>query len=308
MILEPFIIPVRKAVMSFMNPCLKFTVACALVASGLSGAESRAGWRMERGENRELFAIPRTWNHDFDGPTGPYRWGIVSATCEQGKSQSPIDIVPSQTVGSASAAPIVLNYPKTGLVVENTGHVIEVPYETSAFAMIEGTPYDLLQFHFHTRSEHALNGALYDLEVHFVHRAASGQLAVLGYWVKGCNQLDTTCKPNLVLDEIFANAPETKGEKDTHKELNPFEFLPVRRTGTGGVLENYYSYEGSLTTPPCSEGVRWFMSKDVITVANESLKKFRSIIGNFPTYKNFQFNYRTSQPLNSREVRSFGSN
>lgn len=64
--------------------------------------------------------------------------------------------------------------------------------------------------------------------MHFVHRAASGQLAVLGYWVKGCNQLDTTCKPNLVLDEIFANAPETKGEKDTHKELNPFEFLPVR--------------------------------------------------------------------------------
>lgn len=307
MIFREICISLRKAPI-FLRPYCKVALACAIVATGLTAGESKNGWRLERSENRELFAIPRPWTHDFDDQTGPYRWGAVSATCEQGKSQSPIDIVPSQAVGSASAAPIVLNYPKTDLVIENTGHVIEVPYETNAFAMIEGTPYDLLQFHFHTRSEHALNGASYDLEVHFVHRAASGRLAVLGYWIKGCNLLDTTCKSNPVLDEIFANAPELKGEKDTHKELNPFEFLPVLRTSTGGVLENYYSYEGSLTTPPCSEGVRWFVAKDVITVSNESLKKLRSIIGNFPLYKNFQFNYRTPQPLNNREVRSFGSN
>ena len=284
----------------------KSVATLAIAAAVLVGADSKTSPIFERSETRELFIIPTKWTHDFDSTRGPYRWGKVSPTCEAGKSQSPIDIVPSATASGPGSAPIDLNYPRTDLVVENNGHVIEVPYHTSAFAMIEGTPYDLIQFHFHTRSEHALNGALYDLEVHFVHKSPSGQLAVLGYWIKGCNKLDSTCAANPVLDMIFANAPETKGENDTHKEFSPFDFLPVRKTNTGGVLESYYNYEGSLTTPPCSEGVRWFVAKDVITVSEESLKTFRSIIGKFPSYNNFQYNYRTPQPLNSREVRSVG--
>ena len=87
MLLPSMSAPAQDLVWIF-NFCVRAAVACAIAVTGLIAAESKAGWRTERGENRELFSIPRPWTHDFDDQTGPYRWGLVSATCEQGKRQS----------------------------------------------------------------------------------------------------------------------------------------------------------------------------------------------------------------------------
>jgi len=286
---------------------LKYGLCLSLFSVALLGAEKSQQRHYERAESGELF-LTTIWNHDFDSPIGPFQWGNVSAACSQGRRQSPVNIVTGRGESDdGRSSPITLFYPAKNLVVENNGHVIEVPYENGAYMMTGGRSYDLLQFHFHTRGEHFLNSASYDMEVHFVHRDRNGSLAVIGYWIRACHPLDGTCRSNPVIDTIFANAPTTVGENDVHTSFTPLDFLPVRRRGAGAVLETYFNYDGSLTTPPCTEGVRWFVARQPIIVSTLSLARFRQIIGNFPNYLGFQNNYRLPQPLNGRRVRLFGA-
>lgn len=248
-----------------------------------------------------LHAAAVDWNHNPDAATGPSFWGALTfpfATCgavlspnspfvEVGLKQSPVDIA-----GAAAAllpAPIFL-YGSTPFEVENTGHVVEVPYVAGSKLLVGLDSYDLVQFHFHAPSEHTVNGRLSSMELHLVHRNALGNLAVVGVL------LQVGRNPNPVIEEIFANAPLTPGAVPVEgRTLNARELLP-RNAFT------HWTYSGSLTTPPCSEGVRWIVLKTPVAVSQAALDRYQRIISLLPGYGGFSANNRPVRPLNGRAI------
>lgn len=218
----------------------------------------------------------------YEGSIGPDFWGDLSPgflTCKVGLAQSPIDIM--QAVETDELSPIGFSYNETPLVVKNNGHTIEVEYEPGSTIDLDGEEYRLLQFHFHTPSEHTKNGKLFPMEVHLVHANEQGELAVVGAFMK-----DTKKKNNAFFQDILDNAPEVPGVVDVHgSSINVDEFLPANR--------EYWNYSGSLTTPPCSEGVRWFVLKGKIKVSQNQVSEFEQF---------FHLNARPTQPLNGRVV------
>jgi len=191
---------------------------------------------------------------------------------------SPIDITTSSVVRQ-NLPELVFLYEDTPLEVENTGHVVEVPYSTGsrlvlgrAAAIQGGSPsdeYRLLQFHFHAPIEHTINGKAADMELHLVHQNATGDLAVVGVLMnKGSD-------PNGLFDQIMGNAPNAEGSHHVEgAKLNARTLLPANNA--------YYTYSGSLTTPPCSEGVRWLVLRDAVTVSEYAFTQFHGLISQFP--------------------------
>ena len=247
----------------------------------------------------------QTWNHDLGSKLGPLSWGYLDAyngfaTCGTDKQavgarQTPINIAAKGAVPTDLPA-LKFNYVPTTLVVENLNHVVEVVNEQADSALLVGTAladkYKLVQFHFHTPSEHKIDDAGADMEVHFVHQNALGELAVVGVMIKADNG-----KANPLLDKIFNNAPYLSffGQANSASaplgEINPVELLPEKKS--------YYTYSGSLTTPPCSEGVHWYVMTEPVYVSNSSVTIYQRIL---QANSRFQFNNRPIQPLNSRPV------
>lgn len=250
-----------------------------------------------------LAAAP--WNHDPDSDLGPPHWGSLDAgyqACATGTSQSPIDI--TDTVRGGGPA-LRFGYGEHELVVENTGHVIEVPAPDDAHdrLTIGGQTYTLTQFHFHAPSEHTIDGRSFDLEAHLVHTSASGALAVVGVL------MDVGGQPNELVDEIFEHAPDVAGEEtEVDAEFRATELLPGSAHGAGpvSVLTRYYSYSGSLTTPGCSEPVRWIVAKDPVAVSAEAVETMHHLVSLFPGYDGFPDNNRPVQPVNDRHITSRG--
>ncbi len=218
----------------------------------------------------------------YEGEAGPAFWGDLSpdfATCGTGLQQSPVDI--DDVDEDDDLRRIRFKYNDTPLVVENNGHTIEVPYESGSSIRIGGDKYRLLQFHFHTPSEHTEGGINAAMEAHFVHINSNSQLAVVGVLIDlGAH--------NDALAPVFDNMPATEGEVEVeHEEINARDVLP------DDDLDEFNTYSGSLTTPPCSEGVRWFVLNERIEVSLEQLEAFEAI---------FPFNNRPVQPLNDRTI------
>jgi carbonic anhydrase len=248
-------------------------------------------------------ALPVTaqsFTHDPEGNLGPERWGELGPdyrTCgsvieglgrdfhETGKKQSPIDI---SGAANARLPKLMFHYGESSFEVENTGHVIEVSYEPGSVLMVGSESYTLLQFHFHAPSEHTLDGRSYPMELHLVHSDALGNLAVVGVL------LELGTDPNELAAEIFANAPREEGVADVDGRLDALDLLPVSR--------GYYTYAGSLTTPPCTEGVRWFVLRRAVQIDEETVDLFHEIIGAFEHYEGFENNNRPVRPLNGRPV------
>jgi len=245
------------------------------------------------------------WNHDPAAAIGPSFWGTVTfpfATCgsrvetpaglvftEVGRKQSPVDIINAQ---AAALPPPLFFYGNTPFEVENTGHVVEVPYAPGSKLVIGLDTYDLIQFHFHAPSEHKVNGRLADMELHLVHRNALLNLAVVGVL------LQVGPRPNPVIEEIFRVAPDAPGAAALEgRTLNALEVLPRNPF-------SFWTYSGSLTTPPCSEGVKWTVLKNPVNVSQATVDRFRSIIANFPNYGGFDANNRPVTPLNGRAILS----
>jgi carbonic anhydrase len=252
-------------------------------------------------------ALAQSWNHSPDSPIGPTFWGTVTfpfATCgsahaplfppdtfvEVGKKQSPVDLVNAQP--SLLPAPFYV-YGNTPFEVENTGHVIEVPYAPGSTLRIGTDTFNLVQFHFHTDSEHTVNGRPSPMEVHLVHQNALGNLAVVGIL------LEVGPRPNPLIEEIFANAPTAAGTTRAveGKTLNALELLPRNPA-------SFWTYSGSLTTPPCSEGVKWTVLKNTVQVSQATVDRFRAIVAAFPGYEGFARNNRPVRPLNGRAILS----
>jgi len=201
----------------------------------------------------------------YSGAGGPENWGKLSSghpICGTGSRQSPINVASAVT---ATMAGIEVSYKPTPLAIVNNGHTIQVNYKPGSHMRVGNRTYRLLQFHFHAPSEHTVNGAAFDAEVHFVHKSDDGKLAVLGILIR-------VGAENRFLKPIWERMPTSKGFQNDHSvTVDPNTFIPAKRA--------YRRYFGSLTTPPCSEGVNWFLLKTPIEMSRAQLERFRQIVG-----------------------------
>jgi len=219
------------------------------------------------------------WNYE-QGHEGPSHWAELNPafeTCATGLNQSPIDI---RKAVKADLPVLQFNYGVVAPVFVNNGHSIQVNLPAGQTLVVGDKTYELLQFHFHTPSEEALNGKRTAMVGHFVHKNAAGELGVIGVLMQ-------PGKTNAAFAPIFEHLPR-KGEKITVDDLK----LDLAALLPGN--KGYYSFEGSLTTPPCSEGVNWMVMKTPIQLGVEQIKAFRRI---------FNANARPIQPLNGRIVK-----
>ena len=214
----------------------------------------------------------------YQGEAGPAHWGTLGddfATCGVGRRQSPVTL-PADAPPTSLA--LGFAYAPTALNIVNNGHTVQVNHDAGSTLTVDGKPYTILQFHFHTPSENTVLGVAVAMEMHIVHAADDGALAVVG-----------------VLFDI--------GEADNPFLATFWDGLPTAgvETRIDGVVnvadafdpsDGITSFAGSLTTPPCSEGVTWLMVKQHETVSKVQLAEFVELIG---------FNARPTQPLNDRD-------
>ena len=273
-----------------MTRRLAIAVLCALVLVGCGGDDADDAAPPD----------PPAWNHDpDDAELGPGAWGDIDRSfeeCRTGFNQSPVDI--TEPV-EADLPRLEFDYPTAPLAVENTGHTIEVamPEGSDHSLAIGEDAYRLLQYHLHAPSEHSLDGRSFDAEVHLVHESEAGELAVVGIF------LERSAPSSSLVDLVLDSAPEEAGEEvELDEERSPIELLPAL-DDTTAVLMNYRTYPGSLTTPSCSEGVRWFVSGFSTGISAEALDRLHELIADFPEYDGYENNNRPTQPLNDREIR-----
>ena len=158
-------------------------------------------------------------------------------------------------------------------------HNVQVNYDKGSSLTVNGQEYELVQFHFHTPSEHTFNEEAYGMELHLVHQNQEGEYAVVGVFIKEGEE-------NPLLATIFNNLPSEDGTKSVDDvTINAIDFLPPERS--------YYNYSGSLTTPPCTEGVSWYVLDTPIEVSEEQMNQFADL---------YTVNARPIQPLNERQV------
>lgn len=205
------------------------------------------------------FAAEGAWS--YEGPSGPDKWGELdpaNKACSLGGQQSPINI--GETI-KAQLPPLKINWAKAADTIVNTGHSIQLNMgDNSTLAIGSGGNFRLVQFHFHRPSEHTINGASFPMEAHFVHANPADNLAVIGV-------LMTAGKPNKSFNTIVLTMPNRQGPPvKADAKIDPTSFLPAKR--------NYFRYEGSLTTPPCSQTVNWFVFTDPVQVTEADINSF----------------------------------
>jgi carbonic anhydrase len=209
--------------------------------------------------------FPAPWS--YEAPTGPAQWGDLNpayAACKAGTSQSPLDIKES---APAELAPIKFDYKLSPLRIVNTGYTVQVNYEPGSSITVNGSVYDLVQFHFHHPSETAIDGQKADLELHLVHRNAEGRLVVVAVLLKSGSE-------NYPLHVLWSYLPNDVGKEAEHKkvQLNAADFLPNDR--------NYYKFSGSLTIPPCTEGVEWYVMQKPVEISPVQIAAFAKFFPN----------------------------
>ncbi|RLJ39232.1 carbonic anhydrase [Acidovorax sp. 106] len=216
----------------------------------------------------------------YQGHGGPKHWGELESSfeaCARGSAQSPVDIrnpvkadLPALDFQYAAAAPTLVN----------NGHTVQVNLPAGNNLVVDGKKLELLQFHFHTPSEEAVAGKHAAMVAHFVHKDEDGKLGVVAVLIQ-------PGKTNPAWAPIFAHLPRV-GEQVTVDglSLDLPALLPAKK--------GYYSFEGSLTTPPCSEGVKWMVLKEPVKLSPQQIKAFRQI---------YNANARPLQPLNGRVVK-----
>jgi carbonic anhydrase len=218
---------------------------------------------------------PAHWT--YEGEEGPAHWGELDSAyelCGSGKSQSPINI---SSPGEQDLANIVFHYQPSEVNILNNGHTAQVNYDAGSYIELDGVRYDVAQFHYHAPSEHEIDGKLFPAELHIVHRSADEKLAVVGLLLQEGSA-------NPALDPFINNLPAEKSDvKDAGVKINVMDFLPG--------IQTTYRYNGSLTTPPCSEGVSWLVMTTPIELASAQLSKLEGL---------FEANNRPVQPLNDR--------
>ena len=221
---------------------------------------------------------PPHWS--YEGSQGPKNWAKLDpayATCAAGHAQSPIDI---QHAKPAELPPLGFGYRSVPLNIINNGHTILLNYAPGSTLTVGDKTYTLKQFHFHHPSEESIDGRGFDLVAHLVHDDGSGHLAVVAVLFK-------TGPSNPLLDAVWQNIPAQTGKATDvpSVSLNVTDLLPADH--------GYYTFAGSLTTPPCSEGVKWYVLKNQSTLSAEQLAAFAKL---------YPRNARPIQPAYGREI------
>lgn len=243
---------------------------CATAALAVSACSQGEGEGTEATETtEETAAEPVSWG--YTEADGPAVWGDLSeefATCKTGTEQSPIDL---PAVEEANIVQVTTNYAATDAKITDKGKTVQADFD-KGFTMTSGdTTYDLLQVHFHTPSENTLAGKSYPMDGHFVHATEGGDLAVLGFF----------------FEEGEANAELQKMLDNMEGTVN------VDLAAMLNVPMDVYNFAGSLTTPPCSEGVNWHVVTKPLTASKEQLETLTKLMGN---------NSRPIQPMNDRKI------
>ena len=226
----------------------------------------------------------RHWT--YEGETGPEHWVEIEKQSKcAGKRQSPINIIDVNVVDDRSLKPININYSSNVKIheVTNNGHSIQYNFEKGDYITIDNEKYELMQIHFHEASEHTINGIRYPMEMHLVHVGKNNKIAVLAVMAKE----GESSEPFTFLENYL---PVKKGETkqiNTNFDLNLN--LPKNK--------EYYTYGGSLTTPPCTESVSWYIFKTPITISENQVKQLQGLM---PLN-----NYRNEQPINGRIIKQF---
>ncbi len=214
----------------------------------------------------------------YEGEAGPAHWGDLSpefAACGAGREQSPVDIPRAAPLNPGDPQ---FDYRPSILAIANNGHSIQVTYEAGSTLVVGNARYALVQFHLHAPSEHTLGGAYAPMELHLVHQDAGGRIAVAGVLlVEGAH--------NAAYEPVLVHMPAQVGEAEVidGTTVDANALLPADRA--------YYRYRGSLTTPPCTEGVEWFVLAEPVELSAAQIAAFRMV---------YDGNNRPVQPLNGR--------
>ncbi|WP_158782014.1 carbonic anhydrase [Pantoea sp. BAV 3049] len=228
-----------------------------------------------------LPAVASTQPHwAYEGKGSPEHWGEISdefQTCKTGQYQSPVDI---KHVIDGKLPPLGLNFRTDTESIVNNGHTIMVDVQDSDDFMLDNDRFELKQFHFHTPSENLIAGKSYPLEAHFVHANKAGELTVVAVMFEEGAE-------NEALNPLIAAIPaQLNHEVKMEKSIDLAKLFPAD--------EHYYRFSGSLTTPPCTEGVRWLILKQPVTLSAQQLQAFQKALKHT--------NNRPLQPLHGRVV------
>ena len=255
-------------------------MACSQQETETNEPEEATVTEAKKQEEQEL----QTAYWSYTGEEGPESWGHLDesyAACVNGSEQSPINIEASQVKADGEMEDVDTQYEPTTFSVMNNGHTIQANTVSENNKMILGeAEYRLVQFHFHTPSEHQFNGQPYAMELHLVHQNENSQLAVLGLMIQ-------EGKKNENLQAVWDMLPKEKTEQDLPigEPINLEALLPE--------ADSFFHYDGSLTTPPCTEDVKWVVFEQPIEMSKEQIEAFQQI---------FPANHRPVQPLNEREI------
>ena len=224
---------------------------------------------------------PEPIHWSYDGKGAPSAWGHLQpdfAACSEGKRQSPIDI---QDGAKLELEPIKFDYKPAPLRIIDNGHTVQVNFSEGSSITVSGLRYELKQFHFHKPSEERIDGKAYDMVVHLVHKSNDGRVAVVAVLMEAG-------APNPFIAALWPHLPLESG-----REVS----LPEVMVDLNGLLpetRSYFAYMGSLTTPPCTEGVLWLVMKTPVTVAAEQVGIFGKL---------YSMNARPVQPANGRLIK-----
>jgi carbonic anhydrase len=218
----------------------------------------------------------------YMGDTGPSHWSELNKKfnmCSEGNQQSPINVVPSK---ENKLAALDLQYKTGSTGIIDNGHTIQVNIKDGSVLKLDGADYKLKQFHFHVPSENNINGKAYPLEAHFVHATDDGKLAVVAVMFEEGEE-------NPILAKAWSKLSDLKVGEEAKCGLSSDDVKALMPKN-----KDYYKFMGSLTTPPCSENVKWHVYKTPLTVSKAQVNKF---------FTQFSFpNNRPVQPTNKREI------
>jgi carbonic anhydrase len=232
-----------------------------------------------RGHGQEARHSEHEWDYGKDH--GPAHWGELKpefATCRSGHHQSPIDIEKTQR---AELPPIQFQYGKSPLRILDNGHTIQVNYEPGSSIRVGEREFVLKQFHFHQPSEEKVHGRRHGMSLHLVHADAAGQLAVVAVLLDPGPE-------NPVVRQLWNNLPRQEGTEERHDDVG------INAAGLLPEDHGYYTFEGSLTTPPCTENVTWLVLKQPVTLSTGDIAQFS---------KRYPDDARPTQPLYDRAVK-----
>jgi carbonic anhydrase len=252
--------------------------ALAVIALGMASLVAAHSPAQTAGQTTGQTTTP--W--DYEGKRGSLNWGKLDPSfkaCSKGREQSPIDIRNARL--NKALQPIEFHYIAGAVKLENDGHTVAVHVDPGSYMVAGGVRYELIEYDFHHPSEEAVKGKLTDMEVHLLHRSADGKMAMVA--VRFNEDLGN---PNAVLATLWPHLPTKAGTSAKVVEMvNPGGLLPADR--------GYWTYMGSLTNPPCTEGVRWFVFEQELSVSRDQLRDFANI---------FKVNTRPLQDPHGRRI------